>query len=128
VSPGLDDDVVQRCQARDVAVLPGVATASEVMRALRLGISTLKLFPANLLGGPAGVGALSAPFPGASFVPTGGVGPDELPEYLSHPAVAAVGGSWLAPPDLVAQGNWDDIEIRVARAVELARAVPVKET
>ena len=128
VSPGLAEDVVQRCRAHDIAVLPGVATASEVMHALDQGIRTLKLFPVNLLGGPAGVRALSAPFPGVSFVPTGGVGPGQLSEYLSHSAVTAVGGSWLAPPDLVAQDRWDEIEIRVRHAVELARAVPVKET
>ena len=127
VSPGLSDEVVHRCRDHAIAVLPGVATASEIMQALGRGISTVKLFPANLLGGPAGVRALAAPFPALRFVPTGGVGPDQLPEYLSHPAVLAVGGSWMAPADLVAAGRWDEIEIRVAQAVELSRAVPVKE-
>lgn len=127
VSPGLGDEVLRRCRDRRVDVLPGVATASEIMQALAWGISTVKLFPAHLLGGPSGVRAFSAPFPDIAFVPTGGVRPEQLPDYLSHPAVPAVGGSWIAPADLVARGQWDEIETRVAQAVELSHAVPVKE-
>lgn len=127
VSPGLDDGVVERCRDLRVGVLPGVATPSEIMRALAMGIDIVKLFPAGLLGGPAGVGALSAPFPGLSFVPTGGVGVEQLSAYLSHPAVPAVGGSWMAPADLVAQGHWQEIETRVAHAVRRAHDVSVEE-
>jgi len=126
VSPGLADDVVQRCRDLDVPVLPGIATPSEAMRALALGLDTVKLFPADLLGGPAGVRALSAPFPQLGLVPTGGVRAEQLSEYLSHPAVPAVGGSWMAPPALVADGAWDQIETRVARAVEHVHAMTVK--
>lgn len=119
VSPGLDLGVVGRCQDLGVPVLPGVATPSEAMRALQAGLRTVKLFPADLLGGPAAVRALAAPFPGLGFVPTGGVRPDHVPTYLAHPAVLAVGGSWLGPPDLVATGAWEEITRRTSEAVRL---------
>lgn len=117
VSPGLDVDVVRRCRELAVPVLPGVATPTEMMRALAAGIQTVKLFPADLLGGPAAVRAFAAPFPELRFVPTGGVRAEHASTYLSQPAVAAVGGSWVAPPDLVADGNWDEIIRRTREAV-----------
>ncbi|WP_342795331.1 bifunctional 4-hydroxy-2-oxoglutarate aldolase/2-dehydro-3-deoxy-phosphogluconate aldolase [Kitasatospora viridis] len=76
VSPGLDEDVLTKCQELGVPVVPGIATASELIRALRAGIGTVKLFPAELVGGPALVRNLAAPFPGVRFVPTGGIGPE----------------------------------------------------
>ncbi|MFV0634096.1 bifunctional 4-hydroxy-2-oxoglutarate aldolase/2-dehydro-3-deoxy-phosphogluconate aldolase [Demequina sp.] len=119
VSPGLSRAVVERCQERGVAVLPGAVTASEVMAALELGVSTVKFFPAGTSGGAAAVKALAAPFGGVSFVPTGGIGPDNLHEYLSISAVHAVGGSWMVPRDLVAAGKFDEVSALVAQAVAL---------
>jgi len=117
VSPGLHPPVVERCRARSVPVLPGVATASDLMRAVDLGVDTVKLFPADLVGGPAAVKALAGPFPAMRFVPTGGVGPAVLSSYLSLPAVLAVGGSWLAPRDVVAGGQWDEVTRRTRAAL-----------
>jgi len=87
------------------------------MRAVDLGVDTVKLFPADLVGGPAAVKALAGPFPAMRFVPTGGVGPAVLSSYLSLPAVLAVGGSWLAPRDVVAGGQWDEVTRRTRAAL-----------
>jgi 2-dehydro-3-deoxyphosphogluconate aldolase/(4S)-4-hydroxy-2-oxoglutarate aldolase len=119
VSPGFDATVVRRCRELGVPVLPGVATPSDVMNALKAEVRTVKLFPADLLGGPAAVRALSGPFPGIRFVPTGGVRADTVASYLSSPAVLAVGGSWMAPPELVVHGAWDEISRRVQEAVRV---------
>lgn len=120
VSPGFAVAVVRRCRERGVPVFPGTATATDMMQALAEGLRTVKLFPAGVLGGPAAVAAYAAPFPDLRFVPTGGVGPDTLADYLAHPAVLAVGGSWLAPRDLVEAARWDEIEQRVREAVQRA--------
>lgn len=123
VSPGLSDAVVARCLDRGVAVLPGVATATEVMRALDAGLDAVKLFPAGRLGGPAGLRALAAPFPGLAFVPTGGVGPQDLAAYLAEPAVLAVGGSWMVAPDLLRDRRFGEVERLAADAVRVAGQV-----
>jgi len=120
VSPGLSPAVVRRAQDRDVAVLPGVATPSEIMAALDLGIDVMKLFPASVVGGPAAIKAFSAPFPDVRFVPTGGVGAANLADYLGLDPVLAVGGSWMVDKSLVAQGDWAEITRRTAEAVALA--------
>jgi len=121
VSPGFSRAVVERCAARGVLALPGAVTATEVQAALEAGLSTLKFFPAETSGGAAAIKALSAPFGGVRFVPTGGIGPANLAEYLALPAVAAVGGSWMVPRDLIAAGRFDDVAALVADAVALTR-------
>jgi 2-dehydro-3-deoxyphosphogluconate aldolase / (4S)-4-hydroxy-2-oxoglutarate aldolase len=126
VSPGLDDAVVRRCLDLSVPVFPGVATATEVMRALDLGLAVVKLFPAEPLGGLRMLSALSAPFPGLRFVPTGGIDAASAAAYLRHPAVLAVGGSWMAPASLVRAGDWAQIGRLTADAVTAARSL--KET
>lgn len=123
VSPGLSDAVVERCRALEVPVLPGVATATEIMRAIDAGLRTVKLFPARQLGGLAGLRALAAPFPGLGFVPTGGIGPDELRDYLGEPAVVAVGGTWMVNPTLVRDGRFDEVERLVREAMQVAQEV-----
>ncbi|MFE0723373.1 bifunctional 4-hydroxy-2-oxoglutarate aldolase/2-dehydro-3-deoxy-phosphogluconate aldolase [Streptomyces rochei] len=117
VSPGYDRHVVARCRAHGVPVVPGVATASELMRALADGLDTVKLFPAEPLGGPAMVRALGAPFPGVRFVPTGGVGPARLVDYLAEPSVLAVGGSWMATAALLDAGSFAEITRLTAEAL-----------
>ncbi|MGN6780347.1 MAG: bifunctional 4-hydroxy-2-oxoglutarate aldolase/2-dehydro-3-deoxy-phosphogluconate aldolase [Marmoricola sp.] len=117
VSPGYDDAVVDRCRERAVPAVPGTATPTEIMRALAAGLTTVKLFPAGLVGGPAAVEAYAAPFPGLRFVPTGGVTLDTAADYFAHHAVLAVGGSWIAPRDAVAAGRWDEIEERARATV-----------
>lgn len=122
VAPGLDREVVTRCRELGVPHIPGIATASELMRALKLGAGTVKLFPAEQLGGLGLLGALAAPFPQVRFMPTGGIGPRQMPAYLAHPAVAAVGGSWITPADLLENGDFDAIRHLAAQAVRAARA------
>lgn len=121
VSPGLDEGVIRRCADRGVPVLPGVATATEVMAAIALGLDVVKFFPAEAMGGVATLRALAAAFPGLRFVPTGGIGPANLADYLACDAVLAVGGSWMVPRDAIAQGDVDRIAAACSQAVALAR-------
>ncbi|MCR6494399.1 bifunctional 4-hydroxy-2-oxoglutarate aldolase/2-dehydro-3-deoxy-phosphogluconate aldolase [Cellulomonas sp. P24] len=120
VSPGLSRAVVERCQDHGVLALPGAVTATEVQAALELGLTTVKFFPAGTSGGPAAIKALAAPFGQVRVVPTGGVGPANLAEYLAIPSVVAVGGSWMVPRDLIAAGDTAAIRTLTAEAVALA--------
>lgn len=120
VSPGLSRAVVERCQEHGILALPGAVTASEIQLALELGLTTVKFFPAGTSGGAAAIAALSAPFGGVAFVPTGGVGPKNLADYLSIPAVTAVGGSWMVPRDSIRSGDFTSIARLTAEAVALA--------
>lgn len=124
VTPGLSTRVVRRCRERGVPVLPGVATATEVQAVRELGLRTVKLFPAGPLGGPATVRALAAPFGDVRFVPTGGIGPQDLDTYLDVPAVLAVGGSWVAPRDLVTRQDWAEITRRTAEVTGTGPLAP----
>jgi 2-dehydro-3-deoxyphosphogluconate aldolase/(4S)-4-hydroxy-2-oxoglutarate aldolase len=117
VSPGLDDEVLAKCHELEVPAVPGVATATELMRALRADLDTVKLFPAEPLGGTSMLRALAAPFPQARFVPTGGIRPAQLSGYLSHPAVVAVGGTWMATADHLVRGDYAEIRRLTAEAV-----------
>lgn len=121
VSPGLSRAVVQRCVQRGVLPLPGAVTATEVQAALELGLSTVKFFPAESSGGLAAVRALSAPFVELSFMPTGGIGPDNLADYLAVPSVRAVGGSWMVPRTLI--GDTAGVASLVDEAVRLAKSL-----
>jgi len=123
VSPGLSRAVVERCGEHGVLALPGAVTATEVQAALELGLSTVKFFPAGTSGGPGAIKALAAPFGGVAFVPTGGVGPGNLADYLAVPAVAAVGGSWMVPRDRVKAGDFAGIRTLCAEAVALVLAL-----
>lgn len=120
VSPGLSRAVVERCRERGVLPLPGAVTATEIQAALELGLDTVKFFPAGTSGGAPAIKALAAPFGGVRFVPTGGIGPKNLREYLDIPAVAAVGGSWMVPKNLVAAGDFAEVTRLTADAVALA--------
>jgi 2-dehydro-3-deoxyphosphogluconate aldolase / (4S)-4-hydroxy-2-oxoglutarate aldolase len=122
VCPALDDAVVARCLDAGVPVLPGIATATELSRALALGVETVKLFPAEPLGGAALVAALAAPFPEARFVPTGGLGTHNAAEYLRLPSVLAIGGSWMVAPKLLDARDWAAVTRLTAEAVGLAVA------
>lgn len=115
VSPGFDADLVAEARELGVGVLPGAATATEVMAAVRSGLDTVKFFPADRLGGLATIRALAAPFPGVGFVPSGGVTSKDAADYLADAAVPAVSGSWMASRSLIAAGDFDEIE-RLSRA------------
>lgn len=119
VSPGLDVRVVKRCQALGLPVYPGVATATEIQAALGCGVSTVKFFPAEPLGGTATVAALAAPFSDVRFIPTGGIGPAQAGRYLALKSVLAVGGSWMVPPAAIAAGDWARVTALTAGAAAL---------
>ncbi|GAA3607650.1 bifunctional 4-hydroxy-2-oxoglutarate aldolase/2-dehydro-3-deoxy-phosphogluconate aldolase [Agrococcus terreus] len=121
VSPGLDDEVVEGALAAGVPVLPGVQTATEVQRGLRLGLDRLKLFPAGVVGGLGLVGALAPVFPGVRFMPSGGVSAANLAQYLAHPAVFAASGSWIAAPAVLAAGP-EAVAEAAREAVAIAEA------
>ena len=114
VSPGLTPDLARAAAGADLPLLPGVATGSEIMRGLELGLTRFKFFPAETSGGAAAVKAFAGPFAQVRFCPTGGITPANAPAYLALDNVACVGGSWLAPPEAVAAGDW-------ARVAALAR-------
>lgn len=120
VSPGLDPQIVERCRELGLAVLPGVATATEVQSAARLDLDVVKFFPAAAAGGTATIAALAGPFPKMRFVPTGGIDAGTMAAYLAIGCVAAVGGSWIATRKAVAEGDWAGIEAEARRAVESA--------
>jgi len=115
VSPGYTAAVGAACREAGLPLLPGVATASEVMAAQADGLGFLKFFPATAAGGIPMLKALAGPFPDVSFCPTGGITPETAPQFLALPNVRVCGGSWLTPADAVAAGEW-------SRITELARA------
>lgn len=120
VSPGLNPAIVKWCVERGISVLPGCVTPTEIMQGLELGVTTFKFFPAGIYGGLKAMKALSAPFVGVSFVPTGGVNAQNLAEYLAAPFIRAVGGSWLCAKADIGAGNFEKI---TALAEEAAAAV-----
>ena len=109
VMPGFDEEVVKYCVDNDIAVTPGCVTPTEIMAAKKLGLNVVKFFPANVYGGISAMKALSGPFVGLKFIPTGGVNADNLGEYISAPFVFAVGGSWVCNKKDIAAGNFEKI-------------------
>jgi len=109
VAPGFNPAVVDACLEAGVPVFPGVNNPSGVEAALEKGLSCLKFFPAEASGGVAMLDALAGPFPSVSFLPTGGIGPDNLADYARRQNVLAVGGTWMVKPDAVEAGRWDEI-------------------
>jgi 2-dehydro-3-deoxyphosphogluconate aldolase / (4S)-4-hydroxy-2-oxoglutarate aldolase len=106
VTPGFNPAVVDRCLESGVAILPGIATPTEIDMALARGIDIVKVFPAAVLGGVPFLRAIAGPYRGVRFVPTGGITAGSLAEYLSVPGVLACGGSWITPPELVRHGDF----------------------
>lgn len=121
VSPGATPALVSACSALGLPLLPGAATASEVMALMELGYSALKFFPAGPAGGPAMLKALHGPLPQVTFCPTGGISAANAGEYLALPNVACVGGSWVAPAALMQAGDWEAITRLARAAAGLAR-------
>jgi 2-dehydro-3-deoxyphosphogluconate aldolase/(4S)-4-hydroxy-2-oxoglutarate aldolase len=117
VSPGYSRDVVRACQARGIPVIPGVATPTDIQMALQDGLTLVKFFPAEAIGGTRTLAAMAAPFPGLRFIPTGGISPENLADYLALPPVLAVGGSWMAPASLVSRQKWAEISRLATEAV-----------
>jgi 2-dehydro-3-deoxyphosphogluconate aldolase/(4S)-4-hydroxy-2-oxoglutarate aldolase len=123
VTPGFGPAVVNRCRELGVPVFPGVATATEIQMALDAGLSTVKFFPAEQLGGVAMLKALSAPFRSVRFIPTGGINAGNVASYLALPSVIAVGGTWMVAPDLLAADDWAAVTARTRAALEALEAV-----
>ncbi|QJF51722.1 bifunctional 4-hydroxy-2-oxoglutarate aldolase/2-dehydro-3-deoxy-phosphogluconate aldolase [Roseobacter ponti] len=121
VSPGATDALIDACEAMDLPLLAGAATATEAMKLLERGYDMLKFFPAEASGGAPALKAIGAPLPQVSFCPTGGVSPSNAMEYLSLSNVVCAGGSWVAPADLVASGDWAGIEALAREASTLGR-------
>lgn len=119
VSPGL---IEGEPALGPVPLLPGVATATELMAGLAAGFELFKLFPADVVGGAAALRAFQSPFPQARFCPTGGVGAANAAEYLALPNVVCVGGSWVAPPEAIRAGDWDRITALARQAAALRKA------
>jgi 2-dehydro-3-deoxyphosphogluconate aldolase/(4S)-4-hydroxy-2-oxoglutarate aldolase len=122
VSPGLTPELAGAGRAGDLPYLPGAATPSEVMLAREAGFSFLKFFPASPFGGVETLRAYAAVFAGIAFCPTGGVTPETAAQYLSLANVPMVGGSWMAPSDAVAAGDWQRIEDLASEAAKLGPA------
>lgn len=121
VSPGFTERLSAACHDVDLPLLPGVASASEVMRANDAGHRFLKLFPATAVGGVALLKGLAGPFPDVAFCPTGGISLKTAPEFLGLPNVRVCGGSWLTPADAIAAGDWARIT-QLAREAQALRA------
>ena len=120
VSPGYTSEVGKACRELGLPLLPGVATASEVMTAQADGHDFLKFFPAQQAGGIPMLKALGGPFPDVAFCPTGGITPETAPQFLALPNVKVCGGSWLTPADAVEKGDWARIT-RLAREASALR-------
>ncbi|MDH2326288.1 bifunctional 4-hydroxy-2-oxoglutarate aldolase/2-dehydro-3-deoxy-phosphogluconate aldolase [Cereibacter sp. SYSU M97828] len=122
VSPGATDRLLDACEAAALPLLPGAATATEVMALLERGYTTMKFFPAESSGGAPAVKAIGAPIPQVSFCPTGGVSLANAGDYLGLPNVHCVGGSWVAPKGLMQKGDWRAITELAREAAALPRA------
>lgn len=119
VTPGFSPEIVRRCQELSVPVFPGVATATDLHAAVDHGLDAVKFFPAEPLGGLDTLSALAAPFSGIRFIPTGGINLANAAGYLRHPAVLAVGGSWMVSPHLIRSGDFAEITRLTAQATAL---------
>lgn len=124
VSPGLDEGVIQTALDLGVPVIPGIATATELLRAAALGLDVVKLFPAEVVGGTRMISALSAVWPDIRFMPTGGISSANAGDYLALRQVLAVGGSWMVSKQDLAARDWNSITTAAAASLELTRELP----
>ena len=123
VSPGYDPALVAWCMEKNVPVLPGCVTPTEIMAGLQAGVKIFKFFPSNIYGGIKAMKALSGPFVGIQFIPTGGVNAENLEEYLTAPFIAAVGGSWVCAKADISAGNFEKITQLAQQATDIVKKV-----
>ena len=123
VSPGFDPEIVDYCISKNIPVLPGCITPSEVTQAVKRGLEVVKFFPAEQFGGVATLKALAAPFTSVRFMPTGGISAKNLADYLGFKKIVACGGSWMVKGDMVAAGEFDKIKEMTAEAVALVKEI-----
>lgn len=121
VSPGTNPKVVRYCLEKNIPIIPGVCTPTEVEAALELGLNTLKFFPAEAAGGLKMIKAMAAPYTAVRFMPTGGIDAKNVGEYLSYNRIIACGGSWMVKGDLIKAGRFDEIERLTREAAELVK-------
>lgn len=118
VSPGFNPTTVKYCQQRGIDIVPGVNNPSLVERAMEMGLRTLKFFPAEPSGGTAMLKALSAVYP-VKFMPTGGVSPNNVKDYLAISSVLACGGTWMVPNNLIEEERWEELAKLVSEVAEI---------
>lgn len=123
VSPGLNPKTVRYCREKNIPILPGVATASEIEQALELGLDTVKFFPAEVNGGLPAIKALSAPYHMMQFMPTGGVNPQNVKDYLAFDKVLACGGTWMVKDALINAGEFEKIKELTKEAVDAVKSL-----
>ena len=123
VSPGMVEDVVVWAQENQIPILPGAVTPTEMIHAIKLGLDILKFFPAETMGGLKAIKAISDPFPQLSFIPTGGIRLENLPEYLQMKRIHAVGGSWMAKRQMIADGRFDEITRMAKEASDIVKLI-----
>lgn len=126
VSPGLNPEIVRYCQEKNVPILPGTANASDIEMALSLGLNTVKFFPAEPLGGIKMISALAAPYNTMKFMPTGGVSPKNMKDYLSNPKIVACGGTWMIDKKAMKEKNFGKIEELTRQAVREMLEIKIK--
>lgn len=123
VSPGFDPDVVDYCILKQIPVFPGCITPSEVAQAVKRGLKVVKFFPAVQFGGVSTIQALTAPYVGLKFMPTGGVNAKNLADYLQCKSIIACGGSWMVKSDLIKAGEFEKIKDMTKEAVSLVNEI-----
>ena len=123
VSPGLNPKVVRYCVEQHIPVIPGTATPSEMELAMELGLDVVKFFPAQPMGGLAFIKAVAAPYTNLKFMPTGGLNPENVTDYLKYDRILACGGSWIAPKKLIDAGDFDRIRALAKEADTLVRSI-----
>ena len=121
VSPGFNPKIVVHAMKASIPMFPGINNPSDIEAALELGLNVLKFFPAEASGGLPLLKAMSAPYTGVRFMPTGGISPENVMIYLANPKVVACGDSWMVPPNLISEGKFADIEALVKEAISLIR-------
>jgi len=117
ISPGVTASLLSAANKGNIALIPGIATLSELMLGMEHGLDHFKFFPAEAAGGVPLLKAIAGPFPQVTFCPTGGISPSNYLEYLSLPNVACVGGSWLAPQSAVTEKNWSKVTELAQKAI-----------
>lgn len=123
VSPGLNPEVVKYCLDKNIPITPGVVTPSEMEQAIELGLNLVKFFPAEPSGGLAMIKAVAAPYTMLKFMPTGGINPNNVKEYLKDDKIFACGGSWMVKGNLVDEGNFDEIKKLTKEAVDIVKEI-----
>lgn len=122
VSPGFNPDTVRHCTSQGIDIIPGVATPGEMEQAMNLGLTMVKFFPAEANGGVKALKAVSGPYSQLTFMPTGGISPNNIRDYLELPSVTCCGGSWMVDRTLIASHNWQALGALIRDAVDLVKA------